>query len=93
LGPYIATEGKQVQDIISILAYPNPFESSLHHLLSQKQREMVWNRVNRAILSSSGSGTVLLDRLVQQATVVREVLCESKERKVYPKWSLEVFLA
>jgi hypothetical protein len=64
------------------------------HLLHETQREKVANELNNSILEFQGKKPFTgLERLTQQCTVVRDVLYNESGKKVYPKWSLEVFLA
>ena len=78
---------KELENVVSLLAYPQPQDSPLGFYLSQTQREKVARKVNESILELRGLKCNKLDRLVRQSVVVRDVLQESK---VYPKWSLDL---
>jgi CTLH/CRA C-terminal to LisH motif domain len=41
---------EQLQDIIALIAYPNPYDSPLAHYLSQSRREDVARLINERIL-------------------------------------------
>ncbi|KAJ3322220.1 hypothetical protein HDV06_003280 [Boothiomyces sp. JEL0866] len=89
-----------LQDIIALIAYPDPASSPMSHYLSQDRRESVAISFNNYIISScGGKADSSLERVVQQATVVRDVLFAetSKEKKmqkvVYNRWNLSQFLS
>jgi hypothetical protein len=85
---------KELQDIVSLIAYPAPEHSPMAYLLNQAQREKVANELNNSILEFQGRKPFTgLERLTKQCTVVRDVLYNESGKKVYPKWSLDVFLA
>jgi glucose-induced degradation protein 8 len=71
-----------LQDIISLIAYPTPSSSPLKHYLSQERRETVASSLNDFIVAKSGGNRwTSLERLVQQATIVREKLNLEKDAK------------
>lgn len=88
-----------LQDIVALIAYADASQSPVAHYLSQDRREQVAMNLNNYILSMDHQPSeTCLERMVKQATVVREVLCSegSKDKKstkpVFPRWSLSAFL-
>ncbi|KAJ3147370.1 hypothetical protein HDU89_005722 [Geranomyces variabilis] len=69
-----------LNDIIGLIAYPDPAASPLASYLADARRENLAARLNRRILESQGlASTTMLERLVRQATVVRNMLQEMTE--------------
>eukprot|EP00128_Syssomonas_multiformis_P016115 Colp12_sorted_trinity150504_noHs@8041 len=81
-----------VQDIVALLAYEDAQNSPMSHYLSSEHRECVAHALNNAILSTYyNAGTVALERVLQQLTVVRENAMQHTDKK--NKWILREFLA
>ncbi|KAI8586856.1 CTLH/CRA C-terminal to lish motif domain-containing protein [Geranomyces variabilis] len=80
-GKYTSAEHMAtLNDIIGLIAYPDPAASPLASYLAEARRENLAARLNRRILESQGSApTTMLERLVRQATVVRNMLQEMTE--------------
>ncbi|KAJ3024015.1 UNVERIFIED_CONTAM: hypothetical protein HDU68_008347 [Siphonaria sp. JEL0065] len=74
-----------LSDIGALIAYSDPFASPLAHYLSQQRREEVANYLNGFLLAQQNlPATTSLERIVAQATLVRQVLSEPvtlKEKK------------
>ncbi|TPX77436.1 hypothetical protein CcCBS67573_g01319 [Chytriomyces confervae] len=90
-----------LRDIVSLIAYTDPYTSPLAHYLSLQRREEVATHLNGFLLAHQNlSPDTALERIVRQATVLRDFLSEPaiKEKKsapkavLYPKWDLGLFL-
>ncbi|KAJ1564470.1 hypothetical protein HK096_007835 [Nowakowskiella sp. JEL0078] len=84
-------------DITALLAYPDPSNSPVAHILSQERREKVANCVNSYILASDGmSSSTAIERIIKHGVVSREYLTmECKDKKTaptYPSWTFSNFL-
>ncbi|KAK1435888.1 hypothetical protein QVD17_01660 [Tagetes erecta] len=84
---------QKLEDFMALLAYEEPEKSPMFHLLSLEYRQHVADNLNRAILAHacipSYSG---LERIIQQATVVRQCLSEELGKDVLSPFSLKDFL-
>ncbi|GJR24282.1 glucose-induced degradation protein 8 homolog isoform X1 [Tanacetum coccineum] len=68
---------EKLEDFMALLAYEEPEKSPMFHLLSADYRQHVADTLNRAILAGTNMpGHSELERLIQQATVVRQCLSE-----------------
>ncbi|KAI8895455.1 CTLH/CRA C-terminal to lish motif domain-containing protein [Globomyces pollinis-pini] len=77
-----------LQDVIALLAYPDPIQSPIAHYMSEARREYVATIVNNYLISAGGGNSwTSLERLVQQSTVTRDFLYTeaSKDKKAAPK--------
>ncbi|KAL2911615.1 hypothetical protein HK105_208916 [Polyrhizophydium stewartii] len=78
LGKFAFMEPKYsetLQDIVALIAYTDPESSPLAGYMSRERREQVAMELNSYILAYHGASPVTaLERIAQQATVVREVL-------------------
>ncbi|KAI8909587.1 CTLH/CRA C-terminal to lish motif domain-containing protein, partial [Gorgonomyces haynaldii] len=73
-----------LQDVLSLIAYPDPQQSPVAHLLTQERREQVADEVNEYIIRSFGlSQQTCVEKIARQATVVRSALHSetSKDKK------------
>lgn len=85
---------EKMEDFIALLAYDEPAKSPMFHLLSSEYREHVADSLNRAILAHSGLRSYSsLERLIQQATVVRQYLSQETGKDAQPSFSLKDFFA
>ncbi|KND03907.1 uncharacterized protein SPPG_01359 [Spizellomyces punctatus DAOM BR117] len=85
--------------IIALIAYADPETSPVAEFLSQKRREEVATMLNSYILSyHSLPPTTTMERIVRQATVVREALGEAPKdgkksgKPQHPKWQLSILV-
>ncbi|KAL1922779.1 uncharacterized protein VTP21DRAFT_9155 [Calcarisporiella thermophila] len=91
---------ERLSDVCALMAYKNPAESPVAHLLNQEWREKVADEVNQALLAYCGFPTEsTLERVVRQATVVRRELSEleakdkrSEKSQTY-HWQLNSFIS
>ncbi|KAI8619023.1 CTLH/CRA C-terminal to lish motif domain-containing protein [Chytriomyces sp. MP71] len=90
-----------LQDIVALIAYTDPYKSPVAHYLSHQRREEVATSLNGFLLAQQNlPAETSLERLVRQATVLRDYLSEPlvKDKKaaakavLYPKWELGFFL-
>uniref|UniRef100_A0A1D1ZLR3 Protein C20orf11 n=1 Tax=Anthurium amnicola TaxID=1678845 RepID=A0A1D1ZLR3_9ARAE len=75
---------EKLEDFMALLAYEEPEKSPMFHLLSLEHRQNVAEILNRAILANANLPSYsLMERLVQQTTVVRQYLHQEidKERR------------
>ncbi|KAJ3300772.1 hypothetical protein HK104_003742 [Borealophlyctis nickersoniae] len=90
---------EKLQDIVALIAYPNPETSPVAEYLSQQRREEVAMNLNSHILSFDGlPPDTAIERLVRQAVAVRDLVSAEghKDKKtnkpMYPKWDLQAFI-
>ncbi|KAJ3168044.1 hypothetical protein HDU87_001273 [Geranomyces variabilis] len=93
-----------LNDIIGLIAYPDPAASPLASYLGDARREDLAGRLNRRILESQGlASTSMIERLVRQSTVVRNTLQEvtepskeakkpSKQPQAQARWDVSLLL-
>ncbi|OVA08705.1 LisH dimerization motif [Macleaya cordata] len=66
---------EKLEDFMALLAYEEPENSPMFHLLSSEYRQHVADCLNRAILEHANMPSYsALERLLQQTTVVRQCL-------------------
>ncbi|KAL6845459.1 hypothetical protein ACP4OV_024954 [Aristida adscensionis] len=66
---------EKLEDFMALLAYEEPEKSPMFHLLSPDYRQNVADSLNRAVLAHANLPAYSsLERVVQQATVVRQYL-------------------
>ncbi|KAI3820996.1 hypothetical protein L1987_08552 [Smallanthus sonchifolius] len=83
----------KLEDFMALLAYDEPEKSPVFHLLSLEYRQHVVDNLNRAIMArESMSSYSELERIIQQATVVRQCLSEELGKDVLLPFSLKDFL-
>ncbi|CAG8443113.1 10536_t:CDS:2 [Funneliformis caledonium] len=88
----------ELSSVSALIAYENPEKSPVGSLLAQEHRDKLANEINSAILSFDyHAGESALERIVKQATLVREHLHNvmsrgQKNSKVYAKWQLSTFI-
>ncbi|KAI8826058.1 CTLH/CRA C-terminal to lish motif domain-containing protein [Fimicolochytrium jonesii] len=71
----------KVNDIVALIAYPDPLKSPLAKYLAETRRIDVATLVNSYILASHGySPTTAIETLARQATVVREMLHQDADK-------------
>ncbi|CAM8939650.1 unnamed protein product [Rhodiola kirilowii] len=79
----------KLEDSIALLAYEEPQNSPMFHLLSPDHRQQVADSLNRALLEHNNQpGYSALERLLQQATLVRQYLTQELGTESYPPFSL-----
>ncbi|KAI9113223.1 hypothetical protein QN277_014680 [Acacia crassicarpa] len=84
---------EKLQDFMALLAYNEPEKSPVFHLLSLEYRQQVADSLNRAILEHSNLPSyTAMERLIQQATVVRQCLSQEAGKDGPPPFSLKDFL-
>ncbi|KAK9947009.1 hypothetical protein M0R45_012446 [Rubus argutus] len=85
---------EKLEDIMALLAYEEPEKSPMFHLLSKDYRQQVADSLNRAILAHSNLPSyTAMERLIQQATAVRQSLSEDNVKNGSPPFSLKDFLS
>ncbi|KAI3673230.1 hypothetical protein L6452_39347 [Arctium lappa] len=84
---------EKLEDFMALLAYEEPEKSPMFHLLSFEYRQHVADSLNRAILAHANLPSYsALERLIRQATVVRQCLSEELGKDVQSAFSLKEFL-
>lgn len=84
---------EKLEDFMALLAYEEPEKSPMFHLLSPEYRQNVADGLNRAILAHANLPSYSsMERLIQQATVVRQFLLEELGKDGPPPFSLKAFL-
>ncbi|XP_028765374.1 glucose-induced degradation protein 8 homolog isoform X2 [Neltuma alba] len=84
---------EKLEDFMALLAYKEPERSPMFHLLSLEYRQQVADSLNRAILEHSNLPSyTAMERLIQQATVVRQCLSQEAGKDGPPPFSLKDFL-
>lgn len=84
---------KKLEDFMALLAFEEPEKSPMFHLLSLEYRQHVADDLNRAILAHASMPSYSeLERIIQQATVVRQCLSEELGKDVLSPFSLKDFL-
>lgn len=84
---------EKLEDFMALLAYEEPEKSPMFHLLSAEYRQHVADTLNRAILAGTNMpGHSELERLIQQATVVRQCLSDEVGKDAISPFSLKDFL-
>lgn len=83
----------KLEDFMALLAYEEPEKSPMFHLLSLEYRQHVADNLNRAILAHAKLPSyTATERLIQQATVVRQLLNQDQGKDGIPPFSLKDFL-
>ncbi|XP_020691187.1 glucose-induced degradation protein 8-B homolog isoform X1 [Dendrobium catenatum] len=96
---------EKLEDFMALLAYEEPEKSPMFHLLGSEYRQSIADNLNRAVLVIS---FILMDnvmaahanlpsyssmeRLIQQATVIRQYLHQELGKDGPPPFSLQAFL-
>ncbi|XP_076954736.1 uncharacterized protein LOC143629314 [Bidens hawaiensis] len=85
---------EKLEDIMALLAYEEPEKSPVFHLLSLEYKQQIADNLNRAILAHASKPSYSeLERIIQQATVVRQCLNGEPGKDVAsPPFSLKDFL-
>lgn len=84
---------EKLEDVMALLAYEDPYKSPMVDLLNSDYRQHVADSLNRAILANAQMPSYSqLERLIQQATVVRQCLSEELGKDVQSPFSLKDFL-
>ncbi|KAK9108931.1 hypothetical protein Sjap_016991 [Stephania japonica] len=84
---------EKLEDFMALLAYEEPEKSPMFHLLSLEYRQHVADSLNRAILAHANLPSYsAMERLIQQATVVRQSLHHEQGKDGPPPFSLKAFL-
>ncbi|XP_022861096.1 glucose-induced degradation protein 8 homolog, partial [Olea europaea var. sylvestris] len=66
---------EKIEDFMSLLAFEEPEKSPMFHLLSSEYRQRVSDNLNREILAHANLPRYsAVERLIQQATIVRQSL-------------------
>ncbi|OWM80884.1 hypothetical protein CDL15_Pgr006915 [Punica granatum] len=69
----------KLEDFMALLAYEEPEKSPMFHLLSLEYRQHVTDSLNHAILENANLPSYsAMERLIQQATVVRQCLSQEQ---------------
>ncbi|PNY17900.1 glucose-induced degradation protein 8 [Trifolium pratense] len=95
LSPF-GKEGKymeKLEDFMALLAYKEPEDSPMFHLLSLEYRQQFADSLNRTILAYFNlPNYTAMERLVQQATAVRQCLNEEAGKDAPRLFSLKEFI-
>ncbi|MED6169838.1 hypothetical protein PIB30_025089 [Stylosanthes scabra] len=84
---------EKLEDFMALLAYKDPEKSPMFHLLSLEYRQQVADNLNRAILEHLNLPSyTAMERLIQQATVVRQCLNQEAGKDGLAPFSLKDFL-
>ncbi|KAI3717705.1 hypothetical protein L1987_69482 [Smallanthus sonchifolius] len=84
---------KKLEDFMALLAYEEPEKSPMFHLLGLEYRQHVADDLNRAILAHACTPSYSgLERIIQQATVVRQCLSEELGKDAPSPFSFKDFL-
>ncbi|KAL8256352.1 hypothetical protein R6Q59_031419 [Mikania micrantha] len=84
---------QKLEDFMTLLAYEEPEKSPMFRLLSLEYRQHVADNLNRVILAHACMPRYTeLERIIQQATVVRQCLSEELGKDVLSPFSLTDFL-
>ncbi|KAK1407458.1 hypothetical protein QVD17_39074 [Tagetes erecta] len=84
---------EKLEEFMGLLAYEEPEKSPMFHLLSLEYRQHVVDNLNRAILEHARMPRYSeLERIIQQATVVRQCLSDELGKDVLLPFSLKDFL-
>ncbi|KAL5072078.1 hypothetical protein RYX36_022965 [Vicia faba] len=84
---------EKLEDFMALLAYKEPENSPMFHLLSLDYRQEFADNLNRTILAYFNLPSyTAMERLVQQATVVRQCLNEESGKDGPRPFSLKEFL-
>ncbi|KAL9229173.1 hypothetical protein vseg_004669 [Gypsophila vaccaria] len=82
----------KIEDHMALLAYDEPEKSPMFHLLSPVYRQEVADKLNRAILAHGSKPSYSsLERVIQQTTVVRQLLNQDSKDGFSP-FSLKDFI-
>ncbi|XP_023645256.1 uncharacterized protein LOC17898455 [Capsella rubella] len=80
----------KLEDAMALLAYEDPGTSPMFHLLSPEHRQQVADNLNRTILEHTNQPSYTpMERIIQQATVVRQYLTEENGKDAFPPFSLK----
>lgn len=84
---------EKLQDFMALLAYKEPEDSPMFHLLSLEYRQQLADSLNRTILAYFNlPNYTAMEKLIQQATVVRQCLNEEAGKDAPRVFSLKEFL-
>ncbi|RAL53114.1 unnamed protein product [Cuscuta campestris] len=84
LAPFMKAQSflQKLEDFLSLLAFDEPEKSPMFHLLSLEHRQHVADSLNGAILAHENQPRYsVLERLIQQTTMVRQCLSEDPASK------------
>ncbi|KAJ1698369.1 hypothetical protein LUZ63_006881 [Rhynchospora breviuscula] len=82
----------KLEDVMALMAYEDPEKSPMFHLLSSEYRQSVAEGLNQAILEHANMpANSELERLAQQATVVRQYLHEF-DKDAHSPFSVKTFV-
>ncbi|KAL2468304.1 LisH and RanBPM domains containing protein [Forsythia ovata] len=84
---------EKLEDFMALLAYEEPEKSPMFHLVSLEYRQHVADSLMRAILEHANLPSYsIVERLIQQATVVRQCLSQEFGKDGHQPFSLKDFL-
>ncbi|XP_022940039.1 glucose-induced degradation protein 8 homolog isoform X2 [Cucurbita pepo subsp. pepo] len=84
---------EKLEDSMALLAYEEPEKSPMFHLLSMDYRQRVAENLNREILAHANLPSyTAMERLIKQATVVRQSLSQELGKDGPSPFSLRDFL-
>jgi hypothetical protein len=84
---------EKLEDFMALLAYEEPEKSPMFHLLGLEYRQQVVDSLNRAILEHAKLPSYsAVERLIQQATVVRQYLDQDPSKEGSTPFSIKDFL-
>jgi hypothetical protein len=81
-----------LENIISLIAYSDPFNCPISYYLGQEQRDFVAETLNKLMLKFWGfEEESILEKLSKQSNLVRELMVEQK--MPFASWSLGSILS
>ncbi|KAL0903601.1 hypothetical protein M5K25_027992 [Dendrobium thyrsiflorum] len=84
---------EKLEDFMALLAYEEPEKSPMFHLLGSEYRQSIADNLNRAVLAHANLPSYSsMERLIQQATVIRQYLHQELGKDGPPPFSLQAFL-
>lgn len=84
---------EKLEDFMALLAYEEPEKSPMFHLLGPVYRQSIADNLNRAVLAHANLPAYSsMERLIQQATVIRQYLHQELGKDGPPPFSLQAFL-
>ncbi|PKA65553.1 hypothetical protein AXF42_Ash005887 [Apostasia shenzhenica] len=84
---------EKLEDFMALLAYEEPEKSPMFHLLGPERRQSIADNLNQAIIANANFPAYSsMERLIQQATVVRQYLHQELGKDGPPPFSLQAFL-
>ncbi|KAG0475654.1 hypothetical protein HPP92_015340 [Vanilla planifolia] len=84
---------EKLEDFMALLAYEEPEKSPMFHLIGPEYRHSIADNLNQAILAQANLPAYSsMERLIQQAILVRQCLNQELGKDGPPAFSLQAFL-